>query len=263
MAGSVASLFDQMKVDAGTSHLLRERPGGGIVGRLRPDSVVVELTKQEYLDMAMVAVYRMMLSEVRDFRQNAEAERTIRNDLQGILGEAAFCKALGLDLEVIVGNEERSMAEKRTGDIGRYEVRTTTGLVTPRSSSGRVGYYSRLIHRAHDDPQKVYVLVLGVGVVYEIAGWLAGADIRRDEWANQGGEGRPGAWMAPLEALRPIRTLPDATLREHVMDERIAALSGKKDAKAQVDPSSARIRDIDALWNEARMMHFTREKGQY
>ena len=73
-----------------------------LVGLFRKDSVLVELTKKEYVAMALLGTFRMLRAESLQVRAKHEVERTVRNDLQGILGKAAVVKALGRNVMDLV-----------------------------------------------------------------------------------------------------------------------------------------------------------------
>jgi hypothetical protein len=263
---NLGELLGSLPVTSAISHMLQVHPvTRQPIGQLRADSVVVELNKQEYMEMAMLGMYRMLRAEAQQIRAKNEAERTIRNDLQGILGEAVLMKGLGRSVgELIDIERDVSMREKRRGDIGNMEVRSTTGMMSPRTNIYVPSFYSRLIYRHGDDESKKYVLVMGVGTIYEIAGWLPGSECRRDAWANQGAEGRPKCWMVPMEELRPIRELLPV-LDHKVEDAGILELIHRRpQVKVDVDDPVLRefeelrrrpVKDVRELWKEALMMH--------
>jgi hypothetical protein len=254
----ILAMMESLRVDVTTSHVLQEHPvTKRPVGPLRKDSVLVELTKEEYVAMALLGTFRMLRAESLQVRAKHEAERTVRNDLQGILGEAAVMKALGrnvMDLATI--EHDVPLIDKPKGDIGSIEIRATTGLISKTSSMYGPSYASRLIYREGDDPNKVYVLVLGVGIVYEVAGWLRGSEIRRAEWANQGAEWRTKAWMAPVSSLRPIRDLID--VKHCVESHSLLPFIRGEEKKAEIDWALELLRkpaDVDELWRQAVMAH--------
>jgi hypothetical protein len=107
--------------------------------------------------------------------------------VEGCRGECIVAKALNVywtGAGVDYSNEE---------DVGRLQVRTT---------HHRNGC---LLHRPneehHDDP---WILVIGEGNTYHLAGWLYGHEIRRQEWLREPA-GRPPAYFAPQGSLRPFR----------------------------------------------------------
>lgn len=109
--------------------------------------------------------------------------------IDGCLGEMAFAKARNLywsGAGVGYANEE---------DVGNVQVRLT---------DHRNGC---LLHRPnekhHDDP---WVLVVRQGDEYHLGGWLYGHELRRPEWLRDPG-GRPPAYFAPQESLRPLQPL--------------------------------------------------------
>lgn len=215
---------------------------------------------EEFANMALLGTFRMLESELGGFVNKNEADRLPSNDLKGILGEAAVMKAMGRDVhDLAVMQREIPHAEKGQGDVpsplGRVEVRSTTGLFTKMSRSGP-GFASRLIARDGDDPDKSYVLVLGVGTVYEIAGWLKGSEIKRDEWAGQGAAGRTPAWMAPVSALRPIREL--LAVNHKIISHELQSFIIDEKPKPKFDlelEMLGRPTSVAELWRQAEIIH--------
>lgn len=253
------ALIESLPISARNSHIFRQNPvTKQPVGRLRNDSVLVELSREEFIHMALLAMYRLMESEFKTFSHNNQAQRLITNDIQGIMGEAALAKSIGKNvLDLVEMQQDVPHSQKGDGDIpgaAGIEVRTTTGLISKVSETHGPSFYSRLILRQHDDVTKRYVLVLGVGTVYEIAGWLPGSDIRRDEWSDQGAEGRRKVWMAPLNALRPIRELLPA--KHMVTDRRLAELIAPPKPAFDIELEKlGRPTSVAELWRQAQMAH--------
>lgn len=210
--------------------------------------------------MALLGTFRMIESELGGFVNKNEADRLPSNDLKGILGEAAVMKALGRDVSELAEMQRViPHSEKSRGDVpsplGRIEVRTTTGLFT-KMTKGGPNFASRLIARQGDDDEKSYVLVLGVGTVYEIAGWLKGSEIKRDEWSGQGAVGRPPAWMAPLSALRPIREL--LHVQHKIISDKLKPFVQEQKPKPPYDIELellARPTSVEELWRQAQIIH--------
>ena len=63
------------------SHLVQQ---GREHGPFRMDGVVIELTREEVLDLSLVGVYRMLESEMVGRKENQESGRTYTNDIRGI-----------------------------------------------------------------------------------------------------------------------------------------------------------------------------------
>lgn len=107
----------------------------------------------------------------------------------GCLGEMAFAKGRNLYWS------GAGVDFRNESDVGKVQVRMT------RHRNGC------LLHRpneAHlEDP---WVLVIGEESrddTYHLGGWLYGHELRREEWLRAPA-GRPPAYFAPQNALRPI-----------------------------------------------------------
>lgn len=253
---SLLSMFDRLEVGVEVSHVLQMHPSTKKpVGRLRPDSILVELTKEEYITMAMLGTFRMLYADSHQVKANHGAERTVKNDLQGILGEAAVMKALGRNISELISIEnDVPFSEKPRGDIDGIEVRATTGLISKVSARYGPSFASRLIYREGDSTTKAYVLVLGIGRVYEIAGWMPGKEMQREEWSGQGAEGRKKAWFVPTDALRPIREL--LAVNHAISDPKLQQFIGPPKPAAPVDMALemlARPTDVRELWAMAKI----------
>lgn len=241
------------------SHLVqpgRER------GRFRRDGVVVELDRGEILDLSMLGMERMLASELRGRKPGNEADRTYENDIRGILAEGAFCKAMGMDVRMLLDDERTSIAELRRGDVGQYQIRTTDGMQSSEKN-GKVFYSNRLIYRHTDNAEDIFVLVIGSGALYEIAGWMRGREVMTVRTGGQGAEHRTTAWFAWVEDVHPIQTLPGApegAFREHVvMSEHVRAVCGEVEVREvrMEEEEEEQVIDIDARWAEIRVAHMS------
>lgn len=78
-------------------------------------------------------------------------------------------------------------------DVGNIQVRVTkhrNGCLLHRPNEGHF-----------EDP---WVLVVGESNTYHLGGWLYGHELRRPEWLREAA-GRPAAYFAPQDALRPLQ----------------------------------------------------------
>ena len=107
--------------------------------------------------------------------------------IEGCRGECAVAKALNVywsGAGVDYANEE---------DVGRLQVRVT------KHRSGR------LLHRPTEQHlEDPWVLVVGEGDTYHLAGWLYGHECRQERWLTAPA-GRPPAYFVPQESLRQFK----------------------------------------------------------
>lgn len=214
------------------SHMLQTHPLRKVpVGQIRPDSIVVELSHQEYLDMSLLGLARSLAS-------GGDLDRLSRM----VMGEASLSKSLGHAIDL---------------QPSKWNVRRASGLFTAKSSPLDVSFHSGLGLRKSDDDSLNYVLVIGVGSVYEIAGWLRGSEVKTNEHFNEQG----GFWMAPAESLHPIRSLPGAgTFSHQVTSAEIFSLCKTPSSRAETVQEQEfdrlfKEKDVNALWAEAKFFH--------
>ncbi len=90
---------------------------------------------------------------------------------------------------------------KEKADVGtRTEVRMTSMRVP------------KLIVRPNDKPDRDYVLVLdrwenGQKPKYELLGWLTGSDAMNEQYLTDNGNGRPPAYMVPVNHLKHMEDI--------------------------------------------------------
>jgi len=148
----------------------------------------IELTIAEYAEAARAGLERHIQS-----LQSAERNRvqnpsfSIKTDADAACAERAFAKALGIQWMRNVGTFQRENA-------GRYRCKYTSH---PQG---------RLIVRNDDATDGIYVLIVGSGRRYRIAGAITGAQARQigEKTAPNGGE---PAWFVSQKQLKPISEL--------------------------------------------------------
>lgn len=67
----------------------------------------------------------------------------------------------------------------------------------------------RLIVRAPDQTDHVYVLVTGEAPTYDIKGFIPGQYAKTDKYKDNPGNGRPDAWWVPQSDLKSIEHIKD------------------------------------------------------
>jgi hypothetical protein len=83
-------------------------------------------------------------------------------------------------------------------DVGPYQVRSTAKME------------SRMAVRPKDKDSDVFVFVRAHRApIYEIIGWITGAEAKWDQWKGNPGTNREPAWFVPDEALHPMEELPE------------------------------------------------------
>jgi hypothetical protein len=147
------------------------------------------------MDMAIMVANARTTRSWRDGRQHAAGYKP--RDLfdvgvKAAGAEIAVAKALNLYWDGSVDTF------KTKADVGnRTEVRMTS-MRTPK-----------LIVRPKDMPERDYVLVqdcweVGSQPQYKILGWLPGFEAKQDKYLTDNGNGRPPAYMIPVEHLRTM-----------------------------------------------------------
>ncbi len=162
------------------------------------DPAVVELTDDEYAAAFERAEQIIAFDDAQGWSMKFDprgGETKFDVNLRGYCGELAAKRVTGLPLhwEYL----DAGYRGAKHVDLGnRTEVRT----VLP---TGR-----RLLRRRPGDPvSRVFLLVIGVGRRYRVAGWMEGRDLvvpaRRDP-------DPPSSWTAREDELRPLPLPPDA-----------------------------------------------------
>ena len=149
------------------------------------------LTRTEVLMGAQVGVMRRIASylKLRDNNRDPKGdELTWDRDIEGALGELAFCKWADI-------HWTGSINTFHDPDAGvDIQVRTT------KLSSGC------LIVRADDKREDKYVLVTGIHPTYQIRGWVYGHEAQKPEFVRD-----DESWFVPITKLRPLESLSVAT----------------------------------------------------
>ena len=83
------------------------------------------------------------------------------------------------------------------------------GFIEVRWTEHHAG--AKLPVRPDDDETRIFMLVSGdeSNGGYYIRGWIYGWEAKRREWASNPADGKPPAWLMPVEFLRDLETLPD------------------------------------------------------
>jgi hypothetical protein len=154
----------------------------------------ITLTWSEVMQAAMVGVMRRV-TDLRDKRQGAygiPSDAPVWDyDVEGCCGEMAAAKALGIYWSGAHGS-------LCVPDIGEgFQVRTRC-LRTRQSNN--------LILHPADKDSAVFILVLGTAPTYDVAGWIRGAEGKRQEFWSDPAGGRP-AFFVPPNRLRSMDEL--------------------------------------------------------
>ena len=127
----------------------------------------------------------------------------------GAMGECAVAKAFNIYWNGSIGRYDAD-------DVGPYQVRT------------RLRQHFRLILHPRDADEKKFVVVFGVGPVFEIRGWcFARTGKQKEYWQDPSGKGR-WAYFVPDGVLNDMSTLLSA-----VYDDR-AASSAPRSSQSQL-----------------------------
>jgi hypothetical protein len=161
----------------------------------------IKLSHAEMMQAAVMGVIRN-LQNLRDklnpmYGAGAEADWQLH--IEGVLGEYALAKALGVFYNA---------HEFGSVDVGAWQVRTT---------SRKAG---RLIVHPRDRDDHRFVLITGVNGTYTVRGWIEGREAKSPQyWSDPTGKGRH-AFFVPQEALNPAGGLvEDAHQLHHIPPE--------------------------------------------
>jgi len=132
--------------------------------------MIVELTKEQVSGCRALATLRQN-DNVKKGKKDADGFRgdPLRLHFIGLLGECAAHTVLGGDWNDFTDSE----IERKKGDVGKYEVRTTE-----YSSGG-------LLIKPRDVDDRIYVCVRRVNkkeYKFEIAGWMKGKEAKQERF---------------------------------------------------------------------------------
>lgn len=153
--------------------------------------MIVTLDKEEFTFATYIGAQRCIEAKVMGLKD----AHGFQGDgwgisIEGACGELAVAKSLGREWEATVNTF------KTGGDVGQYQVRTTS---YPEGS---------LIFRPGKDRESdVFILVIGVAPVFDVVGWIMGSDARQGKWYREYG-GRPPAFFVPRDEMRPMSSIP-------------------------------------------------------
>jgi hypothetical protein len=158
------------------------------------DAVVVELEPHEvYAAIVAGAGRRFRGIALKRSSTLDPPSRTWGADVQAVGAEVALAKHLDrfwID----------SPLPDPAGDVGSASPRVH--VLHTELETGR------LILRAGDDDDGVFVLVVGKLPSFRLAGWITAREGKTDAFrVDDVGNGRPGCWMVPQSALRPVGEL--------------------------------------------------------
>lgn len=134
----------------------------------------------------MLAAHAGVMRQVQNLKlgrkdaNGASTDSGWQINLEGALGEYALAKCLGLYWP--------GKGKLRAPDVGEVDVRTTS------RDNGR------LILHPSDPDDRVFYLLTGVNGRYQVRGWIAGKDGKREEFWKDPAGGRP-AFFVPQSAL--------------------------------------------------------------
>jgi hypothetical protein len=146
----------------------------------------VELTSAEVVTAAMVGVYRHVQALFAGYKPNAgfrDPDKAWHIHIEGACGEMAVAKAMKMFWSASVGTF------KEGGDVGCLQVRTRS----------RIDY--DLFVRPRDDPDSIFVLVIGNAPKFRVVGWIYGRDARQEKYLKDYGERSAPAWFVPQSDL--------------------------------------------------------------
>jgi hypothetical protein len=114
-----------------------------------------------------------------------------RSHIEGACGECAVAKALGIFW---------------TGSVDSFKRADLGGRLQVRTASRATG---ELIVRDDDNPEHVYILVVGEAPTFRVCGWLYGWQAAHDDY-RKAPHNRPAAYFVPqahLTRLDELRTV--------------------------------------------------------
>jgi hypothetical protein len=143
----------------------------------------VILNKNEVYIASIVGIRRNITSrDSKDCNKVQNKDFGWHIDIEAAGAELAFAKYMGLYWDFSVNTFKKQ-------DVGGYQVRHT------QVKDGK------LIIRPKDNPEEKYVLIVGTGPEYLIAGWIWGYEAKQDQHIFKGFNGMPDCWMVHQESL--------------------------------------------------------------
>lgn len=109
---------------------------------------------------------------------------------EGAAGEMAVAKLLNVYWEPIAGDSKAS-------DVGPFQVRTNISRK-----------HTDLCLRPKDRDDRIYISVLSFAPIFEVVGWITGADGKQQKWLRAGAPDRPDCFYVPRSELHAIAELP-------------------------------------------------------
>lgn len=160
----------------------------------------VSLNLHEVMSSCVQAAHRIIASNAQNLNHASTYKRPIlerfRQELDGCIGERAFCKWLG------VYSAEHVNTFHDVPDCGeKFEVRSTSNQ------------HGKLIVRDNDAEDRIYVLVcVEQDGSASMRGWMRGKDAKIAQYAwNPNGVRM--SFFVPQDKLNPMHTLPTNTRR--------------------------------------------------
>jgi hypothetical protein len=153
----------------------------------------ITLSLEELAMAAAIAVHRGV-DAIKHNRQNQHGFQGNgwTENIEGYGAELAVSKALNIYYSA--------------GDGKGFKGADVSEKIQVRWAS-QSGY--RLIVRAPDQTDHIYVLVTGEAPTYEIKGFIPGAIAKQDRYKDNPGNGRPSAWWVPQSDLKSLEHIND------------------------------------------------------
>lgn len=155
----------------------------------------VTLSWSELMQAALVGAMRQ-ISNVTKGRTHAHGcpeDQGWQYHIEGACGEYAVAKHFGIFWSGNLGQFEMA-------DVGKLQVRTTDAP------------HKRLILYKKDNPEDIFVSVVGLAPRYTLRGWVYAFEGKKPEFWKDPKGGRPNYFVS-TDILRPMETLkgsPDA-----------------------------------------------------
>jgi len=155
---------------------------------MNDSKIFVSITDKECFDAAQVGLVRRIVSCNKGFAdRKKQCNTNWEQDIEGAIGEMVLAKHLNIKWN-------KGVNTFHDPDVGSFQVRTTQYL------------NGKLIVRAWDSDDDVYVLVVGTYPKYYICGGIRGKDAKQDKWKlNPNGTGY--AWFIPQPSLSSIESM--------------------------------------------------------